>query len=264
MKKRVLSIVLSIVMLVSLLPTTALAMPAPEAPHTHPVCGATCTHNDDHSTPESWTKLTASDLSNGTLSLTDGKSYYLGEDITVSSFVEISGEVNLCLNGHVLSLDESAEDCVIVVDANSTLNLCDCNGTSQSHKFAVDSNTGLWTPDEVSGTESVTGGVITGGKNGGIYAEGELNQYGGHIVGNQSEDGGGVYLYGEKIPKAINTGCSAVLSSGIQPPNVAAASIFTGSPSLNCTAAPFPPTVQANRAAVSIPNRAAEPTPNSP
>ncbi len=195
MKKRVLNVLLAIVMVVGMFPVTAGALPAP---HTHPVCGATCTHNDDHSTPESWTKLTASNLSNGTLSLTDGKSYYLGEDITVSSFVEISGEVNLCLNGHVLSLDESAEDCVIVVDANSTLNLCDCNGTSQSHKFAVDSNTGLWTPDEVSGTESVTGGVITGGKYGGIYAEGELNQYGGHIVGNQSEDGGGVYLYGEQ------------------------------------------------------------------
>ena len=96
MKKRILSIVLSIVMLVSLLPTTALAMPS----HTdHCVCGAAHISIGDHTTEtiktfEAW-KNAASLPSSG--------SYYLDTDVTLTATANITGELNLCLNGHSIS-----------------------------------------------------------------------------------------------------------------------------------------------------------------
>ena len=212
MKKRVLSVLLAIVMVVGMFPVTAGALPAP---HTHPICGATCTHEVEHNTLDSWTKLTASNLSNGTLSLTDGKSYYLGEDITVSASVEISGTVNLCLNGRVLEYVGTGKESVIKVTSDATLTICDCTNTT--HTGYINSD-GLWEAGTPSGEEAavtLTGGIITGGTGyhfsdnnyyrygGGIFVDGgTLNLYGGNIAGNLCEHesdlskngGGGVYV----------------------------------------------------------------------
>ena len=93
-----------------------------EIPHSHYNCGvANCTDSThNHSEVTEWVELTSSDLSNGTLSLADGKSYYLGEDITVASEVAISDTVNLCLNGHTISAAGG------YFDVSGTLNLCSC------------------------------------------------------------------------------------------------------------------------------------------
>ena len=84
MKKRILSIVLVICMLLVLAPTTTMAA--------------------------SVTELKQKDVSNGTLSFSGGKTYRLAEDITINSRIWISGntgEITLDLNGHVLKYDSS-------------------------------------------------------------------------------------------------------------------------------------------------------------
>lgn len=124
MKRRILSIALGITMLVGLLPTTAMAG---ETHTAHAFCGvANCTDSThNHSEVTEWVELTTNNLNNGTLSLEDGKSYYLGDDITVSASVEISGTVNLCLNGKTLS----AEGGYLNVENGGTLNLCSCGSS---------------------------------------------------------------------------------------------------------------------------------------
>ena len=136
--------------------------------------------------------------------LTDGN-YYLAEDITISNSIVISGTVNLCLNGHSITMNSSSEGDyqVIRLNSNSTLNLCDCNSTNGHHTITYQN-------------EDITigGGLITGGRvdrqsgdnnGGGIYCNmsANLNLYSGTIAGNcagasdaTSGYGGGVYVSG--------------------------------------------------------------------
>ena len=157
--------------------------------------------DDNHDNHEGWTALTNEVLSGNTLPT--GK-YYLSEDVTciggTQTAITITGEVTLCLNGHVLNLNGQS----LRVESGATLHLCDCNTTNQTHKFTVGSD-GLWQLNEADGTETLTGGVITGGKNrkedifywdgGGVFVNGTFAMSGGNIVGNMSTDnGGGVYV----------------------------------------------------------------------
>ena len=179
MKKRFLLLAAVLIICVA-----ALAMPASAAEHA------------DHS---GWTELTADKLSELNHNLSTG-SYYLSGDVTATDVITINGEVTLCLNGHVLNLNEN---CIFVNGSGATLTLCDCNSTKQTHKFTVGDD-GLWTWDEEHGDEEVTGGVITGGKglqSGGYYYGGGVCVNGGtftmesgNIVGNTATYGGGVYV----------------------------------------------------------------------
>lgn len=156
--------------------------------------------DDNHDNHEGWTALTNEVLSGNTLPA--GK-YYLSDDLecngTPQTWITITDEVTLCLNGHVLNLNGQS----LRVQGGATLHLCDCN-TTTLHKFTVGSD-GLWQLDEADGTETLTGGVITGGKNrkedisgwkgGGVSVNGTFAMSGGNIVGNMSTyDGGGVFV----------------------------------------------------------------------
>ena len=156
--------------------------------------------DDNHDNHEGWTALTNEVLSGNTLPA--GK-YYLSDDLecngTPQTWITITDEVTLCLNGHVLNLNGQS----LRVQSGATLHLCDCN-TTTLHKFTVGSD-GLWQLNEADGTETLTGGVITGGKNrkedisswngGGVFVNGTFAMSGGNIVGNMSTNkGGGVYV----------------------------------------------------------------------
>ena len=156
--------------------------------------------DDNHDNHEGWTALTNEVLSGNTLPA--GK-YYLSDDLecngTPQTWITITDEVTLCLNGHVLNLNGQS----LRVQSGATLHLCDCN-TTTLHKFTVGSD-GLWQLNEADGTETLTGGVITGGKNrkedisswngGGVCVNGTFAMSGGNIVGNMSTNkGGGVYV----------------------------------------------------------------------
>ena len=164
-----------------------------------PVAAGAQDNPEEHTNHEGWTPLTQ--ISDNTLPT--GK-YYLSEDVTciggTQTAITITGEVTLCLNGHVLNLNGQS----LRVESGATLHLCDCNTTNQTHKFTVGSD-GLWQLNEADGTETLTGGVITGGKNGkedifywdggGVCVNGTFAMSGGNIVGNTSTySGGGVYV----------------------------------------------------------------------
>lgn len=83
------------------------------------------------------------------------------------------------------------------MEQDGNLTIADSN-KDKPHKFAQNTN-GLWELNS-NGSETVNGGIITGGKaqnGGGVYVApgGKLNMTGGSIVGCQaSRNGGGVYL----------------------------------------------------------------------
>ncbi|SKA84064.1 hypothetical protein SAMN02745178_01365 [Gemmiger formicilis] len=164
----------------------------------------------------------------------------LAGDISISSFLTVTRTVTLDLNGHVLKYKSTNEGSVIVVKDGVNLTLTDSN-TTAVHKFTPDTN-GLWVLDEASGTETVNGGVITGGTGkpiqfgsgkyvydayygGGVYIApgGQLTMTGGNIVGCSAEFGGGICIESERDGKQGQfsmsggniIGCSAECGGGV-------------------------------------------------
>lgn len=108
-------------------------------------------------------------LSNGT--------YYLESDVTIEQTIRVSygNSVILDLNGHVL---EFVGENGYAIEVGGSLLLTD--GNKNAHHENID----------------IDGGVITGGKSGGVYVEGgSFTMDGGTITGNSAtENGGGVYV----------------------------------------------------------------------
>lgn len=154
------------------------------------------------------TNGTKLETSHGGQTLSSGE-YYLDGDVTISQTITVSGTVTLDLNGHVLQYkNDSTKGSVIKVESGGHLTIQDSNTGSLSHKFTPNSD-GLWVLDE-NGSETIPGGVITGGtgtqwdqyyRGGGVYVApgGTLTMESGSIVGcsangNRFSLGGGVYL----------------------------------------------------------------------
>ena len=129
----------------------------------------------------------------------------LAGDISISSSLTVLRKVTLDLNGYVLKMTGSGS--VIILDNKSgitgDLTLIDSNPTAE-HKFKVN-GVEPWVLDD-SGTETVYGGIITGGtgsriffsdgvEGGGvIIGSGALTMNGGNIVGCIANEGGGLFL----------------------------------------------------------------------
>ena len=147
----------------------------------------------------------------------------LASDINIDTTLTVNRTVTLDLNGHVLKYESANKGSVIVVENGGQLTIEDSNTSNLSHKFMP--NGKLWVLDEASGTETVTGGVITGGTGypftlssgtvncgGGVYIApgGQLTMTGGNIIGCSAEFGGGVCIYprqnGEQIQFSMSGG----------------------------------------------------------
>ena len=172
MRKRILSTIIAMLLVFSIIPMSAKA-----DTHVH----------------TNMTKWDATD----SLPDTPG-SYYLDNDVTLSTTWCPQGETTLCLNGHVIKGNGSFR--IVRIENDVTLNLNDC-GTAK-HYFTVDAS-GLWTLADTQTEYFVTGGCITGGGDafgGGVYINGgTFEMFGGNIVGNKTttnSDGGGVYASG--------------------------------------------------------------------
>ena len=129
----------------------------------------------------------------------------LKNDIAIGTTLTVLRKVTLDLNGYVLKMTGSGS--VIILDNKSgitgDLTLIDSNPTAE-HKFKVN-GAEPWVLDD-SGTETVYGGIITGGtgsriffsngvEGGGvIIGSGALTMNGGNIVGCIANDGGGLFL----------------------------------------------------------------------
>lgn len=162
----------------------------------------------------------------------------LTANIDISNTLTVDRIVTLDLNGKVLQMTGSGS--VIKVESSGNLTLTDSN-TAAEHKFMPGTN-GLWVLNEASGTEIVTGGVITGGTGkpiqfgsgkyvydayygGGVYIApgGQLTMTGGNIVGCSAEFGGGICIESERDGKQGQfsmsggniIGCSAECGGGV-------------------------------------------------
>ena len=177
MKKRILSILLTLCMLFCLVPTTAFA--------------AGETSRKVETEQELVDALADSSVDIITLK----------NDIAIGTTLTILRKVTLDLNGYVLKMTGSGS--VIILDNKSgitgDLTLIDSNPTAE-HKFKVN-GAEPWVLDD-SGTETVYGGIITGGtgsriffsngvEGGGvIIGSGALTMNGGNIVGCIANRGG--------------------------------------------------------------------------
>ena len=190
-----------------------------------------------------------------------GGAYYLDEDVTISQSLKVSGDVTLDLNGHVLQMANNGGS-VIAVEGGRQLTIEDSNTSNLSHKFSTAND--LWVLDEINGTETVHGGIITGGTGtqnvhgtaydgGGVHIapSGKLTMNGGSIVGCSASSsggrGGGVYIstnYDRTDPKSgefiMNggsiIGCTAGFGGGVAVDPWGKFTMNPGSEIRSCTA----------------------------
>ena len=181
MKKRILSILLALCMLFCLVPTTAFA------------------EGETNRKVETEQELVDA-LADSSVDIIT-----LKNDIAIGTTLTVLRKVTLDLNGYVLKMTGSGS--VIILDNKSgitgDLTLIDSNPTAE-HKFKVN-GVEPWVLDD-SGTETVYGGIITGGtgsriffsngvEGGGvIIGSGALTMNGGNIVGCIANNGGGLFL----------------------------------------------------------------------
>ena len=195
MKKRVLSCFMALALCLTLLPTAALAEGA------------------------SAEVSTANELTNALNG--DAAIIKLTADIEISTTLTVSRAVTLDLNGNVLKRTDTGR--VIEVQNNGNLTLTDST-PSATHSFKVDESTKLWILDKTNGTNTVNGGVITGGNanannnDGGgviIVSGGTFTMTGGNIVGCTAGSGGGVDVSGTfTMTGGSIAGCVAAHASG--------------------------------------------------
>ena len=195
MKKRVLSCLMALALCLTLLPTAALAEGA------------------------SAEVSTANELTNALNG--DAAIIKLTADIEISTTLTVSRTVTLDLNGNVLKRTDTGR--VIEVQDNGNLTLTDST-PSATHSFKVDESTKLWILDKTNGTNTVNGGVITGGNanannnDGGgviIVSGGTFTMTGGNIVGCTAGSGGGVDVSGTfTMTGGSIAGCVAAHASG--------------------------------------------------
>ena len=276
MKKQLVSILFALCMVLCLVPTAAFAEESTETPPECscetactaesmnaecPVCGAEgalpencekCARPADDAAAQPETALMA--LIGGSETLTEVSTadeltaavdsavdtVKLTGDISISNSLTVKRTVTLDLNGHVLKYESANKGSVIVVEGGGQLTIEDSNTSKPSHRF--NPNGKLWVLDEASGTETVTGGVITGGTGkpiqfgsgkyvyhayygGGVYIApgGQLTMTGGNIVGCSAEFGGGICIESERDGKQGQfsmsggniIGCSAECGGGV-------------------------------------------------
>lgn len=110
--------------------------------------------------------------------------YYLFADITLDGSIEISGDVNICLNGHTISTKLYNS----VFDINShKLAVCDCS-TGHSGKIEIIDNHSETKSSFVVGLNAAQlclyGGTIQGGDYGVYSSNSSVKLFGGSITGN--------------------------------------------------------------------------------
>ena len=164
--------------------------------HQHPICGASCTDDENHDNV-TWTGAM------GVTGLRAGGHYYLMKDVKVSETWHPADGVVLCLNGHSITATTTSIN-VIEVDKGKTFTLTDCGTAGTVTHEAEKRGRGVM----VFGTFNLYGGNITGNQTDGDYNDrgtfgagvyvatySVFNMYGGKITGNMGYSGGGsVYV----------------------------------------------------------------------
>ena len=176
----------------------------------------------------------------------------LTADITINATLSVNRTVTLDLNGHVLQYKNvEVHGSPLAVESGGHLTIKD-SGSNATHRFKPNSD-GLWVLDE-NGSETVTGGVITGGTGypiqfgsganvyvayygGAVYIKsgGKLAMEGGNIVGCSAVYGGGVYVEGEFVMTGGSIiGCAADRGGGVYMKDNDAVFNMSGSAAIRC------------------------------
>jgi len=193
------------------------------AAHVHCVCGdGKCeVGGHSHSANANWAPWTATN----SLPNTAG-SWYLTADVNLTEDYNAPVDVNLCLNGHVVTQTTPGKRVITIcatAPLNKTFRLTDCRGTGKvtgGNLSGADYGAGVFlysnNPDEVAASFEFYGGSICGNRaekletanaacGGGVYVgkKCQFAMYGGSITnnlvnGNQSDSGtgGGVFGFG--------------------------------------------------------------------
>ena len=167
MKKRLLSVLLVLVMVLSMIPVSVSAEGA-HTPGTH-TAAHQCEKCGANATWSAW---------ESTNSLPTSGHYYLTGDVTVSAQTVLSGNLCLCLNGYTITGAQNNKT-IAVATANLTLTITDCTAVE------ID---GVYYAGKLSGGKNTTsnGGYIYLGNNGQ-----KLYFYDGIIENNRAYAGGG-------------------------------------------------------------------------
>ena len=187
MKKRILSVLIAVVMLILILPTAVFAADS----HTHCICGATHVSVGNHNAAVSTTFTAVKNQTELQNAATNGGNVYLANNITIDSTINVTGNLTLCLNGYTLK--NTATNMRVININSGTLNLTDCrsSGTITGGSFNSDGG-GVYN----NATFNMYGGVIsnnTANRGGGVYNNHTFTMYGGVISQNTANNGGGVY-----------------------------------------------------------------------
>ena len=239
MRKRILNVLITLVMLVGLVIVMSVSASA-AGEHTHCICGATHTDVGDHTVEQvTWTAW------DGTSDITydsNNTAYvYLSANAERDSTLTVASgyTLYLCLNGNTLSPASGFTGRAIEVDSGATLVLTDCRGDGSISEFTTsshDKGTGVYN----KGTFTMYAGAISdntsNGKGGGVYNEGTFTMYGGTISNNELTDattsggsGAGIYSNGTftMYGGAISNNESAKYAGGVH--NYGTFNMFGGS-----------------------------------
>lgn len=159
------------------------------------------THGVDGGTGDiEWTKW------DGTTDLEAGN-YYIENNITLSKTINVSGAVNLCLNGKILTISDAYSGFVI----NGSLSICDCSeekiGKVSADQFST--NAVISFKGGYSDFSLYSGILDTGPRaavSGGVSWNGRMEIYGGSITSSNYDgavkiSSGTVNIYGGSVNK---------------------------------------------------------------
>lgn len=141
--------------------------------------------------------------------------YYLADDITIDGTIKISGNVNLCLNGHTISTNKVSY--AVIYTQYWELSICDCTGKGSLKVPNNRVTNGIQTSDDIKDKNGILylyGGTIFGG-NCGVNVKGQLYLYGGTITGNScGVSDAQMITIGGNVKITNNTYKNVELSSG--------------------------------------------------
>ena len=218
MKRRILTLLLALALIVSLFAAMGISASAEETGHTHCVCGTEHSEIGDHTEEESITYQPWDGT--GTITYTNGVAYvYLTAIRYVNQYVlkpiEVaSGQtLYLCLNGYNITTT-TFDVYGIKIASGGTLILCDCSTEVHEGYITASSDKPTWNKGTSTNTSNIpydiVGGMITNFKyldtdtSSSIINKGTLKMYGINFVNNSSKYGAinssgsyaNTYIYG--------------------------------------------------------------------
>ena len=156
----------------------------------------------------------------GTTNLTAGN-YYIENNITLSKTINVSGAVNLCLNGKTISYSgSSSTGKKHVFSVNGTFSVCDCKGGGEIQQLSNSAASYYTIEVKAYATFNLYGGTITAeGNSVAVHTvqQGTINVYGGSIEGTTyqgaiTSSGGEVTIAGGSVSKIWMQGTELYLT----------------------------------------------------